>query len=368
MEIYSHYNGKLGLVCFAIYLVMLIRGRRTFSGVMEQSKNYWFVFLGMALYSVLGFLEPDTYHYYIHYEEMYKYNIRVHVEDFYFWLVRVIPHSYLLHRLVIWGTASLLMIKVAKMLDLNANVICFMAPLLFLTQLSVTRAAIGLALMVFCAILFIQSLEKKKVVYIVVAALGIFISSFLHKSMIIFIIILLVAYFIPLNKRTFIVSLILFPFLYVVSFHIFKDFVFFEQLNEEQTKLITKYQGTERMEMNINGIIQTVFEKAVIVLLLFNMVKKYLFNKIESTKAQRYIFKFAYIMVYVSFLFLGQEVSNWVSNRTLHASSFALVLCATQCFDTDKTKSSRTLMEKVIIIGLMIMTVWKQFSFIRSYW
>ena len=368
MNIYSYYSGKLGLICFIIYLIMLIRGRRTFSGNISQSQNYWFVFLGMLLYSVLGFLEPDTYHYYQHYEDMYRFHERIHVEKFFYWLVRLLPHSFILYRLAIWGTASYLMVKAAKLLDLNANVMCYMAPLLFLTQLSVTRGAIGLALMVFCAILFIQSLEKRKMVMVVVAALGIFASSFLHKSMIIFIVILVGSYFIPLNKRTFIISLILFPFLYAVSLQVFQNFSFFAELNEEQTQLITNYQMTEKKETNFNGLIQTVFEKTVLVLLVFNMAKKFLFDKIEASKAHRFIYKYAYFMVYVSFLFLGQEISTWVSNRTLHAASFALVLCATQCFDTIKVNKDRTIIEKAILIGLIIMTVWKQYAFMRSNW
>ena len=278
MDVYSHYNGKLGLICFAIYLVMLIRGRRTFSGNTALSQNYWFVFLGMALYSVLGFLEPDTYHYHYAYEEMRSTGFQI-FEPFFFWLAMHLPHSFLLWRFAIWGTASFLMIQSAKKLDLNANVMCFMAPILFLTQLSVTRGAIGLALMVFCAIIFIQSLEKKKLVFVIIAILGIFASSFMHKSMIIFIAIMVASCFIPLNKRTFIISLILFPFLYAASLQIFQNFSFFEQLNEDQAQLITHYQSTEKTEMNINGIIQTIFEKTVIVLLLFNMAKKYLYNR-----------------------------------------------------------------------------------------
>ena len=367
MNAYSYYSGKLGLICFAIYLVMLIRGRFTFPGTISQSRNYWFVFLGMALYSVLGFLEPDTYHYHRIYEEMMVSGLRVYVEPFFYWLAIHLPHSYVLWRFFIWGTASFLMIQSAKMLDLNANVLCFMAPLLFLLQLSVTRGAIGLALMVFCAILFIQSLEKKKVVLVIVAILGIFASTFLHKSMIIFIVILVASYLIPLNKRTFIVSLILFPFLYGAALQLFQNFSFFSELSEDQVQLISNYQVSEKMVKNINGIIVAFFEKTVLLFLVFNITKKYLYDKIESTEAQRFIYKYAYLMVYVSFLFFGQEVSNWVSDRTLHAASFALVLCATHCFDTDKVKNSRTMIEKAILIGLIIMTVWKQFSFIRSY-
>ncbi len=367
MEIYSQYNGKLGLICFAIYLIMLFKGRKTFSGVMKQSDNYWFVFICMLLYSGLGFLEWDTYHYYGAYEEMRSGGFQI-FEPFYYWLTMHLPHSFLLWRFAIWGTASFLMIWSAKKLKLNADVFCFIVPLLFLTQLSVTRGAIGLALMVFCTILFIQSLESKKIVLIIVALLGLFASSFMHKSMIVFLAILVVSYFIPLNKSTFIISLIIFPFLYTLAIQYFLEFAFFERMNEDQINLITRYQSSEGSIMNSNGILMTIFEKSILLLLVFNMTKKYLFDKMKTSKAQLFIYKYAYIMIYVSFLFLGQDISDWISNRTIHAASFALVLCATQCFDTNKTEKERTIVEKVILIGLLLLTVWKQVSFMRSNW
>ena len=100
MEIYSQYNGKLGLICFAIYLIMLFKGRKTFSGVMKQSDNYWFVFICMLLYSGLGFLEWDTYHYYGAYEEMRSGGFQI-FEPFYYWLAMHLPHSFLLWRFAI---------------------------------------------------------------------------------------------------------------------------------------------------------------------------------------------------------------------------------------------------------------------------
>lgn len=368
MGVYSHYNGKLGLICFAIYLIMLFVGRRTFSGKIEQSISYWLVFFFMALYSVLGFLEWDTYHYYGHYEEMFLFNTRIHVEQFFFWLVKVLPHSYILFRLVIWGTASWLMAQSAKMLNLNANVFCFMVPLLFITQLSVTRGALGLSLMIFCSILFIQSLDKRKLLWIIVAVLGLFYSPFLHKSIILYLFLLVFAYFFPFNKKTFVVSLLVFPLLYMFALSFFQKFSFFDYFNADQIYLVSKYQETEKITSNINGIIQKFFESTIYLLLLFDMTKKFLYEKIKVTKEQFFMYKYAYIMVYVYFLFFGQNISNWVSNRTLHAASFALVLCATQCYDTIMIKKERSSVEKIILIGFIIMTVWKQFAFIYKNW
>lgn len=367
MDIYNNVSGKLGLICFFIYLIMLMKGRRTYSGTMAQTNNYWFVFICMVLYSVLGFLETDTIRYYYAYEEMIDYGNNV-FEPFYLWLATHLPHAFLLWRFVIWGGACVLMVMSAKLLKLDAGVFCFLVPLLFIIQLSVTRGAIGLALMIFCTIILIQSLEKRKTLLILIAIIGIIVSVFLHKSMIIFIFILLAAFIIPFNNKTMVASLILFPFLYIIVLQLFKDFSFFGQLNEDQVYLISVYQESDKLEKNINGILFTFFEKTVLLMLLFIMTKKYLYDRIETTKTHFFIFKYTYLMVYVSFLFLGQEVSNWVSDRTLHAGSFALILCATQCFDCHLTKQKRTLLEKIVIMGFLVITLWKQLSFIKMYW
>lgn len=368
MDLYSHYNGKLGLICLIIYLIMLIRGRKTFSGTMGQSNNYWFVFVFMALYSVLGFLEWDTYHYYAHYEEMRQAGYRIHVEQFYFWLTQVLPHSYTLYRFSIWGIASLLMVLSAKMIKLNSEVYVAWVPLLFLSEIAVTRGALGISLMIFAAILFVKSLQEKKIALVVLAIALLVASSYLHKSMIIFIFILIVSLLFPLNKRTLIISLILFPFLYGIVYGQFINFSYFSILNDDQEHLISAYQSSEQTAMNFNGIIMELFQKTMLLLLLFIIIKRYLYDNIQVSKPQYMLFKYSYLMIYISFLFLGQNVSNWISDRTLHAGTFALVLCATHCYDVFATHKQRNTIEKVVIVGFFIISFWDQFSFIRLYW
>ena len=364
MRLYSHYSGQLGLICLAVYFIMLIKGRSTYSGKISQEKNnYWFVFFWMALYSILGFAEWDTYHYYWMYENTKTSGYNVGFERFFFWLIKTLPNSYLLWRTAIWGTASVLMISAAKKLNLNSTVLCFMVPILFLTQLSVTRGAIGLALMIFCAILFAQSLEKKKIFLMVIAGLGIYASIFMHKSIILFIILLIGAWFFPLNKKTIVISLIAFPFLYGAIFTLAESISF---INESDW--MTDYMNRDKTEMNLNGLLVTIFRSAIIILLVYDIAKKYLNNNVGRSKAQLFMFKYAYVLLYVSFLFLGQTTSYWVSDRALHAASFPLVLCATHAFDTSIQNGGRTLIEKIIIIGFIFTTFWRQITFVRSFW
>ncbi len=368
MELYNQYSGKLGLICFAIYLIMVVRGRKVFSGDIGYSNKYFFVGFWMALYAVLGFLAHDTYHYSTAYSMMLSDGMKYGVEDFYFWLVEVLPNSYILWRVVVWGGASVLMIWSAKLLNLNSNVLWLMVPLLFLNYFHVTRGCLGISLMIFSSLVFIQALEKRKILICLIAILGIVVSSFLHKSLIIFIAILLVAYLFPMNKKTFVALLVLFPVLYFFVLKVFADFSFWEYLNEEQIYLISSYQSSQKTEANIYGILSNIFAKGSLILLLLGLTKKILYDKIQCSKSQFFIFKYTFLMIYVSFLFFGQQISIWVSYRTLHAGSFAMVLCATQCFDPNLTEKKRTTMESVILICFLISTIFNQMSFIIKMW
>ena len=368
MDLYSHYSGKLGLICFAIWVVMLIRGRRTFNGTSSQSNNYWFVFICMLLYSVLGFLEWDSYHYYSLYNEVKSTGQRVHYEQVFVWLINTLPNSYFLFRFAVWGLASLLIILSFKRLKLNANVLAMTIPILFIANLTQTRGSLGLALITYCIVLLIQSVERKKLWPIMIAIVGLFASTFLHRSLFFLLVIFIVSILVPMNKRTFIISLVLFPVLYGFVFSYFKDFSSVEYLNSDQINVLTVYQGKTHQAANINGLIYIVFTKTMLLLLVFNMVKKYLYKKIETPKTVMSLFKCAYFFVYISFLFLRNDASNWLSERTLHAGSFALIICVTYCFDAKLINSKRTIIEKAILLGFMATSFWRQFLFRRNYW
>lgn len=368
MELYSHYSGKLGLICFAIWVAMLIRGRNVISGTTVQSKNYRFVFVCMLLYSVLGFLEWDTYHYYSAYNLIRGGEYNVNMERVYIWLIEIMPNSYILFRFIVWGLASLLMVLSFKRLKLNAATLAMTVPIMFLSELTNTRGSLGLALMVFCSIVFIQSLEQKKIFLVILAVLGIIASNSLHRSMFIFITITIIAYLIPFNKRLFIISLIAFPFLYSIASGQFFNSSVFQYFSEGQMFLFSNYQSQEHLDSNLNGLINVIFSKLVLLALLFFVVRKFLYQNIQTTKSEFFLFKFAYIMVYISFLFFRTDVSNWLSTRTLHAGTFALIICATRCFDNNAFGGKRNLIEKFILLGFMLTSFWHQFYFIKTYW
>ena len=342
---------------------MLLNSWSVYKGCVSKSNNYAFVLVCMLLYSVLGFLEWDTYHYYRYYEMMAKGYFRIHVEDVYFWLIKELPHNYILWRFCIWGGATILMIWSAKKLKLKSNTFCFIATILFITRLTVSRGGLGIALLVFCSIILIQSYEKRRIIPIVIAVLGIIFSTYLHSSMFIFIFCMMLALILPFNKKIILVSLLLFPILYISVMQLLGPMASYLSLNEEQASFISNYTDSEKLITNMLGWIPIIIEKTAFILLIILLSKKIIYENIPQTSAHRLMFKFSYILLYLSFLFFEQETSSWISNRTLHAASFGLVLCTTHCYDNNKN-IKRTKLEKIVLIMLILNSLWGQLYFI----
>ena len=363
---YTQYNGSLGFICLFIYILMLMKHWSVYTGRIYKSNNYKFVFICMLLYSVLGFLEWDTYHYYSLYEEMIKGYFPIHVEQIYFWLIKKLPHNYLIWRFCIWGLATALMILSAKRLKLNPSIFCFMAAALFVTRLTVSRSGLGLALMIYCSILLIQSIEKKKVIPILITLGGILLSSYFHSAMFVFIIGMLLAFLLPFNKKTILLSLLLFPFLYVSIMQFIGSLSSVLSLSNDQSSFITQYTDSEKIVSNTLGWIPIIIEKMAFFLLMLLLTKKMIYDNIPQTSAHRLIFNFSYIMIYLSFLFFEQSTSSWISSRTLHAATFGLVLCSSYCYANSENKK-RTILEKIVLLMLILNSLWGQLYFIYKY-
>lgn len=363
---YTQYNGSLGLVCLFIYVLMLIKSWSVYKGHTSNYNNYTFAFICVLLYSVLGSLEWDTYHYYRMYEEMVNGYFSIHVEEIYFWLIKALPHNYLLWRLCIWGAATILMIWSAKKLKLNSNTFCFIAAALFITRLAVSRSGLGIALLILCSIIIAQSIEKRRIAPAIIAIGGIYFSTYLHSSMLIFVGCMILAFVLPFNKKTILISLVLFPLLYVSLMQLLGPIMSYLTLNEEQASFISQYVESEKMISNALGWIPIIIEKTSFILLMFLLTKKMIYDKIPQTSAHRLMFKFSYIMVYLSFLFFEQGTSSWISSRTLHAATFSLVLCTTFCFNNNEN-NKRTNFEKIVLTMLILNSLWGQLYFIYKH-
>ena len=208
------YNPFLLLINFAMWLILLLYYRKASNTdkINNKSNNYLFLFVMAVLYMVFAFSEADTYHYHYMFNEIKSTNNRSHVEPFYFWLIQKLPsNGYYLWRLIVWGSAICFQILTFKRLKLDSNLISWLFSLVLLIPFSLSRDSLGFSLLIYsCSLIYKPG--KYKFCYFVVGIIGFWLSSYLHKSMAIFIIIAILS-IIKVNKIYYISSFILFPFL-----------------------------------------------------------------------------------------------------------------------------------------------------------
>lgn len=145
-----------------------------------------------------AYAEADTYHLEEGYEYMYRTHDIIQVEPFYFWLIQTLPNNYILFRMVVWGSASILIYISARRMNLNPETFGFFLAINFLPQFAQTRGTIGFALLMLALIYVSQSRKK---INIIIGVLMIFATYFLHKSIPMFILFIPLAISLPLTKK-----------------------------------------------------------------------------------------------------------------------------------------------------------------------
>ena len=367
MNIYYFYNGQLALICFFIYILMLIHSRGVFCNQKKFSSKYRIIFIYLSVYSILGFLEWDTYHYAWLYDQMRLSSTKIHVEDFYFWLLKFLPENFLLWRSVIWGTASVFMILSAKLLKLNSYTFCLASALIFIGQLTVTRGGLGLSLMMFCLVFFFQKKDLPRIFRFILSAFGLYLCIYLHSSMFIFIVLLFLALAFPFNKKTVYLSLFMFPILYMFIIGFINSFLESGTLSSEQESFITTYNDGDKSEFNLLGTILVFLQNSSLILLMLFMIKKFVYEHITDNRILFILFKYSYILIYLSLLFSGQNTSSWISSRLFHAATFSIVLTLPVCLDNSVSRKG-ILFKRLVIALLLFISMWNQLYFIYKNW
>ena len=321
------YSGKLAIINLFLWLILVYVYRSEYFRTTNRPGKYELIGFIAILFSTFAFSEADTYHYEYIYDKMVLYNVRIHIEEFYFWLVQVLPKNYYIWRLAIWGSAALIYIKVCKVNNLDSRIVGLIFPLILIQQFAVTRGCLGITLFLLGASVFIKREKQNKALYIW-SVFAIVASLFLHKSLPLFIAIAALA-FIPLNKKTFTLLLILFPILRGAVLPFVFDFLGSGFFSEDTASFATDFLKREKSEMNFNGLLRSILEYAPKFLMFYALIRCFIFRKAQIPRNIRFFFNYSFVLFYIALLFLGQATSSFVTNRTLHMMSFTLPIPVT---------------------------------------
>lgn len=319
-----NYNGQLAIINFVIWLILIARYFSEYKKFSGRRTSYKFLCILCIITFTFAFAEADTYHYQNLYAELIRSHEPIHVENFYFWLSHFLPQGYFLWRFVIWGTALWLMIKTFNRYELDKRTICFVFPLILIIQFSVTRGCLGIALMLF-SLSYLLKPGKSRFWSYVFGISGIILSSFLHRSLPLFVILLLLS-FIPLRKGMYILSVLLFPVLRIAIMTVINYILLGGMLSEGTSEFADGYFNAEAVTSNLFGYMRLTIEYIPRLLTFIVLIKTFCFSKEEPPRHIRVLLQYSYILFYLALLFFGQELSSFVSSRTIHMMCFPLTI------------------------------------------
>jgi len=336
-----NYSSRLACISLVIFLCFIFRYRKGYkNSVCSKNVSYWGVVFFLILFSVFAFAEADTYHYMELYEDLYKSQFPWHVEPTHFWIIKHLPHGYYIWRLFVWGISAILYVKAFRHLNISACVAAFSIAIVALIPFPQTRGTLGFAIMML-ALAYYKPLKYRNITWDLIVLALIVLSTFFHKTLGVYILLYPLALLVPYNKKTIALSLVLFPFLYLAVYTMANDILSLGFLGEQTVDRGESYldRGSEG-NYNIIGILTNSILWIALILYFYTTSDFYIKNVKQKTALV--IHKYAYILVYVSFLFYGQNISNFLFTRTLKfallplAIAYAYYLQSTRRSKVDK--------------------------------
>lgn len=360
---FNEYNGQLALINLFLWFILWYKYRSVIftNPIKKVNSNYVYAFIVTSLYCVFAFAEADTYHLEPLYEISYKTDERFHLEPFYIWSIQVLPHNYYFWRFAIWGTSIyILLYRLSYKLRLDNNLICLVLPISLLPYLSQTRGTLGFVLLLLSIVLLVGSGWYKKML----GACFLLGSLYLHKSIPIFALMIPIAYFFPFKKKTILISLIVYPFLYKSVGYISSEILSFSFLNETTTESGNAYLERDNVDFTAIGLLFNIVQWVTIGLALFVTSKYFTISTKNIDNRILIIHKYAYVMFYVAFLFYGQSLSGFLYSRTLHFAYFPLFISLTYYLQ----RTHRRKIDSILIVLLLLFS-FKEIAYqVYKYW
>lgn len=311
------------LFSIIMWLFAFLSYKSAFDTNLQGRGNYVFFFFIVVLYCTFAFIAGDFPHYNILYDNVYNGSPQYSLEDFYYNLILFLPNSYYLWRLIVWGLSTIILILTFKRLQCPPNLSCMIFILILMEYFSAPRNTLGYVLLYYALTFLLMPLKNRYVSYLI-AFIGIAMSVFLHKSMPLYILIAVLS-FIPMYKWMYILSFILFPLVYG-GFYYISDYVLTLDLGNEEFKNVgSNYLTSENFSItNFYGYISLFVNRLPIILLLYYVISRVLKKEIQN-KVVCYFGRYAFWLMYISFVFFNQPTSSFLSPRFWDASIYPLV-------------------------------------------
>ena len=298
----------------------------------ELYKPYGFLMafgILVFIYSIFGCTGGDFLHYWELYDRNATSNEPVHYEQFYYELTHLLPNGYYWWRTAVWGCATCVLMAIIHRLKTDVDIACSVFVLFLMFYFPNPRQTLGFVIMYYGFILLFDGLEERRGILQPILSIGIIaLSMVFHSTMILFIILSLIP-IIPgiKNKYVIVVLLLLFPVLYTSFSHVISYLILWTGIESDGIERATRYIGSDyRSFSNMFGIIKMVINKLPILALISYSIWHVFFRRVETSILCKNFLMSSFLMVYLSFLFEGNDVSAFLSTRLWDASIYPLAI------------------------------------------
>ena len=299
-----------------------------YTTVLYKPKGFLIVFgILIYIYSTFGCSGGD----FLHYWKLYDLNATskepIHYELFFYKLQHILPHGYYWWRTAVWGCATCVLLAIIRRLRTDTDISCMVFVLLLMFHFPNLRQVLGFMIMYYGLIMLFDSIEEKQGLLMPIISIGIIaLSTQFHSTMLLFISLSLLP-IIPgvKNKHVIITLLLLFPVLYV-SLSQMKGYILLwsEEELSGMERAVHYIESDYRSSANLFGMIKMIINKLPVLALMFFSIWHVFFKRVETSLLCKNLLMASFIMIYLSFLFEGNDVSSFLSTRLWDTALYPL--------------------------------------------
>lgn len=196
------------LLFLFFYLICFFSNRKYIDNSYKSNQSWsnFILFFSVVFLSIVALNRGDFYHYADAVQNQKSFH-ESSMEVFFDNLATFVGGNYLLWRLVVWGGALLLMLLTIKRLGIEKNFAFFVFFILYINIFNYSRASLAMSVYFLGLSLIIKN-DNVKLLSFVIGCFLIWSCQFFHKSASVLVFCTIFA-FVPLNKRTIPVLLIL---------------------------------------------------------------------------------------------------------------------------------------------------------------
>lgn len=310
-----------------LFLTILLMNKNVVSNPLSKNTASYQCFTILCIiYCTYAFFCGDYYHYQEIYKDVITFGEHEHLEDVQNWIINILPEGYHIWRMALWGVAFVIYVYTFKRLQIRPGIAGMAITIVVLSYFPAPRQSMSFAIMLY-GFSFITSPTKNKIISYITAILFLYLSTFFHKSSILYISIAAIS-FLPVKKNFFIISLLLFPILYRYLIPLSSNYINTFTADEKFMASGSLYLESDfRVTLTLWGWVQFIINRLPIVLLLGYTIKRLYFSqkgKYANNNQLTVYVKNAYILFYLGALFFNQEASAFLSGRFMDASLYPL--------------------------------------------